>query len=129
MIWPRPNTLDPGGPPCTEETDSPSFRNMRISVPERHKMCKTHTDLSNSGSLSQSCLFLAKSAVAVRCTVTATVVGRVPGLRAGLPGRIDENWKELLISQWEDRSLRVSRLFNLEAQDVNTHLKAKIPLT
>jgi len=61
--------------------------------------------------------------------VIATVVGRVPGLQAGLLGRIDENRKALLISQWEDRSLRVSRLFNLEAPNVNKHFKAKVPLT
>ena len=61
--------------------------------------------------------------------VIATVVGRVPGLQAGLLGRIDENLKALLISQWEDRSLRVSRLFNLEAPNVNKRFKAKVRLT
>jgi len=68
-------------------------------------------------------------AASVPGTVTATVVGRVPGLQAGLLGRIDENWKALFISQWEGRSLRVSRMFNLEAPNVNKHFKVKILLT
>ena len=76
-------------------------------------------------------MFLAKSAVAVWCTVTATAVGRVPGLKEGFLGGIGivENWKALLMSRWEDRSLRPSRLFNLKAPNVNTRFKAKIPLT
>ena len=67
--------------------------------------------------------------MAVWCTVTATAVGRVPGLQEGFLGGVDENWKTLLMSRWEDRSLRVSRLFNLKALNVNTHFKVEIPLT
>jgi len=107
----------------------PSFRNRIISIQERRNsaVCKTRTNLSNPGSLSESSVLLAKSAVTVWCAV-AKAMGFCPVL-VPFCRNDDDMWKVLLDLSFGRRVRRMSRLFNLKGVKVKTRLKAKICLT
>jgi hypothetical protein len=59
-------------------------------------MCRIRTDSPNFCSLSLPCLLVAKLAVTVLCTVTATAVGPVLDLYDFLFCRTDASWRVLL---------------------------------